>query len=292
MVFNRLSKGVKKEKISIFLGAPEAEAEALPSSRMPLSQVYKDYSNLMESLAYEKFIVVGRKGSGKSAFAEHICLVSENEPNLFAKFIRQGETNLEQVVQVGLEVGHEIEKENLYQWLILTNILKLFSDNQAIQNNKEYDLLKQFLSKNSGYIDIRESEIKELVKKQGFDVSVNYLKRFFTSKMNKSLEIRQEKSPFYKLIPHLKEVILKVLKSHDESRNKNSYVLFFDDLDIGFNAEKESTVNSLITLLRVSKDINNEFFSKNGLDSNRLLKFANLPSVSAPFFEAPGGLEA
>ncbi|WNB74116.1 helix-turn-helix transcriptional regulator [Methylomonas koyamae] len=25
---------------------------------------------------------------------------------------------------------------------------------------------------------------------------------------------------------------------------------------------------------------------------NRLLKFANLPSVSAPFFEAPGGLEA
>ncbi|GGY47939.1 hypothetical protein GCM10011297_21000 [Bacterioplanes sanyensis] len=267
MVFGQLSRNRKGVNGSVFLGSPEAEAEALPNSRMPLSKVYEDHCDLIGALANEKFIVVGRKGAGKSAFAEHICSIAEDQANLFARFIRQGESNLEQIVQLGIENGHEIEKENLYKWLILTNVLKMFSDNQAAQNAKEYDLLKHFISKNSGYIDIRESEVKELIRKQGFDININYLKRFFTSKMNKSLEIRQEKAPFYKLIPHLKEVLLKVLKSHSERENNNSYVLFFDDLDIVFDANNESTVNSLISLLRVSKEINNEFFAKNNLDS-------------------------
>lgn len=33
-------------------------------------------------------------------------------------------------------------------------------------------------------------------------------------------------------------------------------------------------------------------FIESTISLSRLLKFANLPSVSAPFFEAPGGLEA
>lgn len=266
MVFGRLSGRNKKDE-SIFLGAPEAEAEALPNSRMPLEKVYKDYSNLIDGLSNERFIVVGRKGSGKSAFAEHICQISQGDSNIHAKFIRQGESNLEKIVQFGVEAGHDIEKENLYKWLILTNILKLFSENKAVENNKDYNLLRQFISRNSGYIDVRESETKELIRRQGFSVDINYLRRFFSSKMNKSIEIKQERAPFYKLIPHLREVILKVLNSDIERENGNSYVLFFDDLDINFDAKDEATINSLISLLRVSKDINNEFFAKNNLDS-------------------------
>ena len=199
--------------------------------------VYKDHNNLIPALADVKFIIVGRKGSGKSAFAEHMCSLAEDNGNMFTRFIRQGESNLEHIVQIGADHGHEIERENLYKWLILTNILKMFSENSAVSNNKDYEALKQFLSKNSGYIDIRESEVKELIKKQGFDISIEYLKRFFRSKMNKSLEIKQEKAAFYKLIPHLKEVVTKVLKSHEERTNKNSYVIFFDDLDINFSVD-------------------------------------------------------
>ncbi|EGR2405776.1 hypothetical protein DYA88_17485, partial [Vibrio cholerae] len=80
---------------------------------------------------------------------------------MFAKFIRQSDVSLEGIVQSGLENGYEIEKENLYKWLILTNILKLFSDNYAAKESKDYSLLEQFLKRNSGYIDIRESEVKE-----------------------------------------------------------------------------------------------------------------------------------
>lgn len=294
MVFGQLSKRLKKNNDYLFLGAPEAEAEALPNSKMPLSKVYKDYNELIPALKNEKFIIVGRKGSGKSAFAEHICLIADNEPNLFANFIRQGEANLEHIVQIGTTSGHKIERENLYKWLILTNILKLFSDNQGLQNNKDYNLLKQFLAKNSGYIDIRESEIKELVKKQGFEINIEYLKRFFSSKMNKSLEIKQEKADFYKLIPHLKEVLLNVLSSRTERDNGNSYVLFFDDLDIAFSSDSPESISSIVSLLRVSKEINNEFFAKNNLDSKVVIllrddisrSLATVSSDSAKIFSS------
>lgn len=268
MAFTGLAKLIGQSNAKfIFLGAPEAEAEALPNSKIPLSIVYKDHHNLFVALGNEKFIVCGRKGAGKSAFAEYALSLAKNDANTFCKFIRQGEVNLEKIVQSGKDAGHSIERENLYAWLIFTNVLKLFADNQALNDNHEFSLLSQFLKKNSGFIDIRESEIKELIKKDGFEVSVEYLRRFFTSKYQKNIEIKQAKAPFYKLIPHLKEVILRVLKSDIEVSNQNSYILFFDDLDISFNSGDADSIEAITSLLRVSKEINNEFFAKNNLDS-------------------------
>ena len=293
-MFKELAKRQAVQSGCIFLGSPEAEAEAGSKSQIPLDLVYSDYCKLIPGLAYEKFLVIGRKGTGKSAFAEHICSLAKGEANMFAKFIRQSDVSLEGIVQAGLVSGYEVEKENLYKWLILTNILKLFSDNQAAKSSKDYLLLEQFLKRNSGYIDVRESEVKELVKKQGFDVNISYLKRFFTSKLNKSLEIKQEKAPFYKLIPHLIEVLTKVLTSPIEKANENSYVLFFDDLDIGFDAQSPSSIDSLISLIRVSKEVNNDLFSKNGIDAKVVLllrddiskKIASLKTDTAKIFSS------
>lgn len=71
-MFRQLAQNNKIDNEMLFLGSPEAEAEAeaLPNSQIPLSSVYDDYSNLVAELQYEKFIILGRKGSGKSAFAE------------------------------------------------------------------------------------------------------------------------------------------------------------------------------------------------------------------------------
>lgn len=270
-MFKELAKRQSIQKGRVFLGSPEAEAESGSHSQIPLDRVYKDYCGLISGLAYERFLVIGRKGTGKSAFAEHICNLTKREPNMFAKFIRQSDVSLEGIIQAGLENGLKLEKENLYKWLILTNILKLFSNNHAVRESKDYILLEQFLQRNSGYIDIREAEVKELVKTQGFDINISYLKRFFTSKLNRSLEIKQEKAPFYKLLPHLTEVTKKVLTSQLEKENRNSYVLFFDDLDIGFDAQNPNSIDSLISLIRVSKEINNDLFSKNSIDAKVVL---------------------
>ena len=266
MVFEQFRQPEQtNNNVLIYLGAPEAEAEALNSSKMPLREVYKDYCGLISSLSNEKFILIGRKGAGKSAFAEYIMSLAEKEPNLFSSFIRQNDSNLEHLVQIGASDGHKIEKENLYKWIIYTNILKLFTKNEAVISSKKYIYLEKFLKKNSGYIDIRESEIRELVSKEGWDINIDFLKRFFTSKLNKTLEIKQAKAPFYKLLPHLKEVILEVLQDGFELENRNTYIIFFDDLDIAFDANDQNSVESLVSLLRVTKEVNNDMFDKYGI---------------------------
>ncbi len=253
-------------RIYLDLGAPEAEAEATSKSRVSLIDVYEDYHDIIPALSGERFIIIGRKGCGKSAFAEYICARSNFEPNLFAKFIRKSETNLERVVQIGKEIGIEIDSESLFRWIIYTNILKLFANNNAIGESKDFELLRQFLKKNSGYIDIREFEITSLISKHGFDVSVEQLKRF-AAKFNKNIEIKSERAPLYKLVPNLEEVIISALKSQIEQSNNNEYVLFFDDLDIDFSTENPLSAQSLVGLIRTCRYINNEIFGKNAISA-------------------------
>lgn len=261
----------KKTRPTIFLGSPEAEAEANANSRVALVDVYEDFHSLLPGLSKEKFMIIGRKGSGKSAFGEYVYALSLKQPNLFCQFVRKTECDLEKVVQLGEAAGIKVDSESLFRWIIYTNILKLFVDNPAMSENKEYALLRQFLNKNSGYIKITELEVKELIEKHGFDVSVEQFKRFFQARFNKSFESKSERAPYYKLLQHLEEVIIKLLKSADNAENGNSYALFFDDLDVGFSVNNQASIDSLVSLIRACRHVNNEVFGKNGIPAKAIL---------------------
>lgn len=269
MVFGNLIKSTQQS--GIFLGAPEAEAEATAQSRVSLIDVYEDFHRLLPELSGEKFIIVGRKGAGKSAFAEYVCARSKNEPNLFTQFIRASEFHIEKAIQFGQQTGAVIDSESFFIWLIYTNILRLFAHNAAMQDNKDYELLRQFLQKNSGYINIKDFEIKALIEKHGFDVSIEQFKRFFRTNFNRNIEIKSERAPYYKLLPHLEEVIVKALCSETERVNDNSYALFFDDLDVWFSASNQSSADSLISLIRACRRVNNEIFGKNGIQAKAIV---------------------
>ena len=185
MVFKSLIKN--KNKKALYFGSPEAEAESLPSSRVMLADVYEDHHNLFNELCYEKFIVVGRKGAGKSAFAEYTHLLAKSDPNIFFFFFRQDVVRLEELVQITESVNGST-KEHLFKWLIYTNILKLIIENEAVSRTKELNLLKEFLKKNSGFININKGEITELVKKHNFEVNIEQFKRFFTSRIGKGVQ--------------------------------------------------------------------------------------------------------
>ena len=120
MLFGSLARNTKNR--NLYLGSPEAEAEALDTSRVRLTEVYEDWHDLFSQLSHEKFIVIGRKGSGKSAFAQFAQAKSKDMANLFIDFVKQNRINLEELVQIGHEEGHEFEKESIFKWLIYTHI--------------------------------------------------------------------------------------------------------------------------------------------------------------------------
>lgn len=249
--------------LNFCIGSPEAEAETTHKSKIRLSDVFEDFLEILPELNTEKFIVIGRKGSGKTALAEYLFEMQNTKPNFFCDFVKKFDVDIQKIVQVGKEKGTHIQEELLFKWIILTKILRLISRNEALQHLRGMKELKQFVKKNSGFIDIKSYEIVEVIGNEGFEVNIEYFKRF-SSKFSRDLKLRGEKAPFYKLIPHLEETIIDLLSSIDDVDNK--YFIIFDDLDIGFKATNKEHVSILIALLRIAKDYNINYFGKNGLD--------------------------
>lgn len=268
-MFNKYIKtGAQKR---IFLGSPEAEAEAAASARVPLLEVYEDYHGISEALSAEKFMVIGRKGSGKSAFGSYIHTKSLDEPNLHCKFVKKSDINLEKIIQIGKDVGAIIDAESFFKWIIYTSILGLFSKIETIENKKEYGDLRRFLEKNRGYIEVNELETTQLISKHGFDVSIEYLRRFLSAKLNKQIETKSERASYYKILPHLEELLIKVLSSDDCVINENFFSIFFDDLDVDFKVTDIRSMENLMSLIRACRHINNDIFAKNNLAAKVVL---------------------
>ena len=251
------------------IGVAEAEGEA-NNSKITLSEVFEDFLDVIDQINNEKFIVLGRKGSGKSAIGEHICNIASSDANIFAKFIRRTEIDIEHIVQIGINEGERIEQEMLFKWVILTQILSLIVQNQNLCNVKDMSNLKKFLDKNRGFVNIEKHEIKEIIHERGINVNLEYFKRFYTALFNKKVAIKEEKAAFFKLILYLEETISKILIKDPE----NSYILIFDDLDIGYY-KSETDILTLSELLRIAKYYNNEFLGRNQLNSKIVVLLRN-----------------
>lgn len=249
-----------------FIGVPEAEAEATTAS-IKLDSFFVDYLDVLQQLNNEKFIVLGRKGTGKSAIGEHILSISKNDANLFCDFIKKEDIDIEKIVQIGKEEGVHIERGLLYKWIILTKFIALFADNQSLACINGMRYLCDFIKKSRGFINIKNYEVKEIIHQYGINVNIEHFKRYLTASGNSIKQYKYEKAEFYKLIPDLERVVTNILK--DDSSNQ--YVLMFDDLDIGLNLNNQDSVNTLTELIRTVKYYNNDVFARNGIESKIII---------------------
>ena len=70
------------------IGIPDAEAEATTAA-IKLDTLFVDYLDVLKQINNEKFIVLGRKGTGKSAIGEHIYHLAKIYANMFFAFVKK-----------------------------------------------------------------------------------------------------------------------------------------------------------------------------------------------------------
>lgn len=244
------------------IGIPEAEAEATTAS-IKLDTFFVDYLDVLKQLNNEKFIVLGRKGTGKSAIGEHILSLAKNEANMFCDFIKKEDIDIEKIVQIGKIEGIRIERGLLYKWIVLTKFVVLFAENQSLTCIKGMKYLSDFIKKSRGFINIKNYEVKEVIQQYGLSVSIEYFKRYLSASGNNNKQYKYEKAEFYKLIPDLEKVVIDILKADKD----NQYILMFDDLDIGLNLNNQESIDTLTELIRTIKYYNNDIFARNGIKS-------------------------
>ena len=239
-----------------YLGSPEAEGEN-KNSKQNLVAFFEDYMDIQNQILDGKFIISGRKGSGKSAFVKYILDNSGEKQEMFSSLIKPNEFDLEKLIQT-LPPEIENKYEILFEWIILTRFVNIILKSNSCTYTKEYKDLVKFYRKNSGVIEIDKYIISEINTNKQVEVNLNPLKGgIFNIALSKFFSNKLVKAPFFRFIPTLREIIVQILNF--KAFSNIDFLLLFDDLDVKFKLTKEDDKIKLLDLIRIAKRYNNEY---------------------------------
>lgn len=219
---------------------PEAEGE-----RQQMSRLYTDLLGLEDAVNNNEFIIMGRKGSGKSAYAVHLQALAENPENMIScESINPHEIQLERLINV-VDDG-TTDYTALLEWLILTKFVSLILGTKDGKQNKNYQDLAYFYKNTSGHIEFTKDTIVETIREREFNISAL---NSINAKAGKQTVSKNYKAPFLTMVNSLRDVVCETL-SMDVYRKYTFYILI-DDLDIDFSLKDSQSKQRLLSLLRI-----------------------------------------
>lgn len=234
-----------------FFGAPEAEAEKKYETDNHVS-FFNDYFDIINEMASGKFIITGRKGTGKSAIVKYL-LDQRKDDETYVDIVRPNEYVIYKNAITSTD-GVGITSEMIWEWVLLTRFVKMILSSDSSRYYKEYKPLEKFWKNNSGFLEIDKFDVQELITRNNYQLSIGPLKQIMDVRFQKTFDSREIHAPFYKLIPALKDVVGRVIH-HNVYKDKD-FILMFDDLDIKFRMSDEKDKQDLLQLIRLAKEYN------------------------------------
>lgn len=237
---------------TFYFGEPEAEAEVRRErSGTTLLDFFNDYLGIYGQIfENNKFLVIGRKGSGKTAIAEFFKKKYADGKQVFCEFIRSKDINFQKISR-GCD-DNNVTSTAIFEWTLLLKISEMILKNEFLKSHKNYYLLKEFYDKNSGFIENLQQNIRKNSSKTDLDFTINIHAVKFGAKRESTTE--HIETPFYRYIPELRRVTLEMIESSNKMHCE--YCIFVDDLDINFDANNEQDVSDLASLIRTTKEYN------------------------------------
>lgn len=230
----------------LYLGKTDSESE-----NQDLLKFFRDYAGVFNDINQGRFIITGRKGAGKSAYAVYLQEKAKKDETIWCDRVKSYEFDLEKIIQ---EIPEgQVRFEAFYEWVILTKLSKLVIDSELGKYTGEYRALEQFYRHNSGIVDIDKYVITEvLTNKEVNFAPLNSRFGFFS----RIFGYKQTKAKFYQLIKPLKETIASILEK--PVYKEASFYVIFDDLDIKFDYNNDVDKTMIMDLIRIAKDYNTD----------------------------------
>ncbi len=250
------NKNADKTTKGMWFGTPQAEGECIEEKGHRINPYVTDYLNILNEIANNKFLIVGRKGTGKSAIAQYIvteCEKSEGES--YAQPIPVSTVTIERIIQF---TNSKDGESLVYEWLILLYLTKLLVKCGSAKYSQAISKLSKFLSKNTGSVDIDQKQMLEIMETRQGHIDISMLTEKYQHIWGSSKTLTNP--PFVNILTPLKETIQTALKYQD-LKGKEFFVLF-DDLDVDFELSNEEHCKRLMNLIRTVSSLNNTFPAK------------------------------
>jgi hypothetical protein len=237
----------------IYLGVNDGKKEAL--YRQDFEKYFVDYNNnYNDILKPEKYIILGRKGSGKTILSEYIRKQSENNPLWFCEIKSYKDFRFHELINFKTNDISPNEYTSIWRWIILIDFAKQIIEDNGIHDLENKDKLEKFFKDNYYSLDIDAKKIIEITK--GGKINGHILKEILQigGEVNKQTKFVEGSYLIY--LEDLEKVVIKLL-----SNSKSKYTLIYDELDDRFQND-DFYKNSIISLIKTADSLNCELLSK------------------------------
>jgi hypothetical protein len=238
----------------IYLGTPEAEGENREGQS--LIDFYEDYMGILQDIKNEKFIISGRKGSGKSAIVKYFRDHSSEDNELYSATVKHSDIVLEKAIQYYNEPEDDIYS-HLYEWIILTKFVYMLLQTTDVRSTKEYNALLNFQKKNSGLLNVDEWKTLNFEKEHNRQINFSPFKAVFQAELGQTIKTTNIKADFISFIPALREIVMKMLRF--QGLERFNFIVLFDDLDINFKLTRTVDKKRILNLIRITRDYNTQY---------------------------------
>ena len=131
----------------IFLGEADGEDEALTQSNF--HEFYYDYDGIIRKVMQPlKYLILGKKGTGKTLLGEYINLKLNEENKSISKIIPFNDFRMHMLRELKSEDVPPNEYIPIWHYIILIELAKLITENNTISNNENFKKVKSFITKN------------------------------------------------------------------------------------------------------------------------------------------------
>ncbi len=263
------------------LGYTDATTEGKREPRL-LLEGYLDADNLVKELLFgEKFLVLGYKGSGKSAIGQHLDLTSKLEREYFVNSVFLSDLNYAELNNIiRTEGAAEVRHPTAWSWLLLVMLYSSFlsdTESPSFSDPHFYSTFEALVDmglisathqrtaneNGKSLFDLARSEPRELIHPDlSRLVSASARKSFkvrlpplFETEFERNVQGQNLQLPFF---------IDKMKKVACAFRSEKQHLLIIDGLDdVLMSKEKDKEVQyvSLASLVLAASRMNEDFYS-------------------------------
>ncbi|MFC5702779.1 P-loop ATPase, Sll1717 family [Cohnella faecalis] len=227
----------------IFLGKNDGKKEA--SYRPDFENYFYDHNKIYHKVMQnEKYLVLGRKGTGKSILGEFIKKKAQNDAEWFCNLCSYKEFQFHELVNLKNGDIKPNEYISIWEWVILLELAKLCLENENLSYSETWQKLNKFVRDNFFTVKLNAMKIIEVTQQN--KLSGNLFK--FGGEHGKTKKYSVGSYLYY--LDDLRETVFELLAETD-----CKYTLIYDELDDKFR-NNEIYKNSIISLIKAVDKIN------------------------------------
>lgn len=236
-----------------YLGNNDGKKEA--QYREDFEQFFYDYNNIYEKvMSKEKYLILGRKGTGKTILAEFMHKKATNSPNVFCSISSYKEFKFYELLLLKNDDIAPNEYISIWEWVILIELSRMCAKDEGIANNHDKEILVKFISDNFYSLEITSNKVIEITKNNELKGSLGKGALSISGGGGKSTTY--QRGSYLNYLADLKERVVSVLET-----STSEYILIYDELDDKFRDEPKYR-DCIISLIKATDSLNLEFIRR------------------------------